>query len=306
MINFKKKNIRNIIIFLLTIAALFLALKGINAKEVSDAFKQLELKWIIIACLLNSLVVIVKAVRLWTLLKTSTGKGKVKDIIAILFSAYFYNIVFPARGGDVLGIYLFSKWENVSMAQGVGVLIADRIADGIALFFIIIPIFYAAIPQPNITRPFGIMLLIIVISYILSKYLEKRKGRTGKFGTGLSVLWKRKSFAPAIFASFLSWGFQILMLIILGLPLEIKKPWWWPIWFLAAVNISILILPSPGNVGSLEAGGTYALVGLGYPKHAALTFTVIYHIVLLIPILLIGGLISLLLVIKPQPLEENL
>lgn len=303
---FNRTTVRNIVILILTFLALFITLKGIDVKEVSLAIKSLKIKWIILACLLNALVIAVKAVRLWLLLKISTGKGKLIDIITILFSAYFYNTIFPARGGDVLGIYLFSKWENVSMAQGIGVLIADRIADGLALFFIIIPIFYLSIPQPHLTKPLGIMVLVVTISYLLSKYLEKRKGRTGKFGAGLSVLWKRKSFIPSISVSLISWGIQILMLIILGMPLNIKNPWWWSVWFLAAVNISILILPSPGNVGSLEAGGTYALTGLGYQKHTALTFTVVYHIVLMVPILLIGGIISLLLITKPQPLEENL
>src|SRR2546428_10293702 len=51
-------------------------------------------------------------------------------------------------------------------------------------------------------------------------------------------------------------------------------------------------VPSPGNGGSFEAGGTLALAASGVPKETALAFIFLYHLTQIVPGF-VGGVLVL-------------
>jgi uncharacterized membrane protein YbhN (UPF0104 family) len=59
---------------------------------------------------------------------------------------------------------------------------------------------------------------------------------------------------------------------------------------LTAFNIATTV-PSPGNAGSFEAGGTLALVAAGVDKETALAFIFLYHLTQVIPGFAAGALV---------------
>jgi uncharacterized membrane protein YbhN (UPF0104 family) len=62
---------------------------------------------------------------------------------------------------------------------------------------------------------------------------------------------------------------------------------------LTAFNIATAV-PSPGNAGSFEAGGTLALAAFGIDKGTALAFIFLYHLTQVVPGFL-GGILILVL-----------
>ncbi len=60
---------------------------------------------------------------------------------------------------------------------------------------------------------------------------------------------------------------------------------------LTAFNVATAV-PSPGNAGSFEAGGTLALTAFGIPKETALAFIFLYHLTQLVPGF-VGGVLVL-------------
>jgi uncharacterized membrane protein YbhN (UPF0104 family) len=49
-----------------------------------------------------------------------------------------------------------------------------------------------------------------------------------------------------------------------------------------------MIVPTPGAVGTVEAGGTAALAFFGFDQSKALAFMIVYHFTQLIPVLIAG------------------
>src|SRR5206468_11437145 len=62
---------------------------------------------------------------------------------------------------------------------------------------------------------------------------------------------------------------------------------------LTAFNVATAV-PSPGNAGSFEAGGTLALIAFGVPKEPALAFIFLYHLTQVVPGF-VGGVLVLVL-----------
>jgi uncharacterized membrane protein YbhN (UPF0104 family) len=62
---------------------------------------------------------------------------------------------------------------------------------------------------------------------------------------------------------------------------------------LTAFNVATAV-PSPGNAGSFEAGGTLALIAFGIPKETALAFIFLYHLTQVVPGF-VGGVLVLAL-----------
>jgi len=60
---------------------------------------------------------------------------------------------------------------------------------------------------------------------------------------------------------------------------------------LTAFNVATAV-PSPGNAGSFEAGGTLALAAFGIPKETALAFIFLYHLTQVLPGF-VGGILVL-------------
>ena len=62
---------------------------------------------------------------------------------------------------------------------------------------------------------------------------------------------------------------------------------------LTAFNVATAV-PSPGNAGSFEAGGTLALAAFGVPKETALAFIFLYHLTQVVPGF-VGGVLVLVM-----------
>ena len=61
-----------------------------------------------------------------------------------------------------------------------------------------------------------------------------------------------------------------------------------------AMRLVATAVPSPGNAGSFEAGGTLALIAFGIPKETALAFMFLYHLTQVVPGF-VGGVLVLVL-----------
>ena len=99
---------------------------------------------------------------------------------------------------------------------------------------------------------------------------------------------------PSTWLKALAWTIlgDVVDLLMIGLCLSATGIPLMPMdWFvvLAAINVAIL-LPSPGNIGTLEAGAVLALGAMGIARGPALAFALVYHAAHLLPVLVAGAL----------------
>src|SRR5256712_6198475 len=93
--------------------------------------------------------------------------------------------------------------------------------------------------------------------------------------------WKRLLLVETVIAP-LPWLWETFVIAIAGHALGLDLSAMQAFAALTAFNVATAV-PSPGNAGSFEAGGTLALIAFGIPKEAALAFIFLYHLTPIIP-----------------------
>ena len=102
--------------------------------------------------------------------------------------------------------------------------------------------------------------------------------------------WKRLLAVETLIAP-LPWLWETLVIALAGHALGLDLSPMQAFAALTAFNVATAV-PSPGNAGSFEAGGTLALVASGVDKETALAFIFLYHLTQVVPGF-IGGLLVL-------------
>jgi uncharacterized protein (TIRG00374 family) len=70
--------------------------------------------------------------------------------------------------------------------------------------------------------------------------------------------------------------------------LGIVVPWATPALVLLGANLAIAVPSTPGQLGALEAGVVAVLAIVHVPPEQALAFALVYHVMQLLPIVLVG------------------
>jgi uncharacterized membrane protein YbhN (UPF0104 family) len=101
--------------------------------------------------------------------------------------------------------------------------------------------------------------------------------------------WKRLLLLETVVAP-LPWLWETLLIAIAARSLGVELTAMQAFATLTAFNLATVV-PSPGNMGSFEAGGAMALVHFGVARPAALAFMVLYHLTQVVPGVLLGGVL---------------
>ena len=104
--------------------------------------------------------------------------------------------------------------------------------------------------------------------------------------------WKRLLVVETLIAP-LPWLWETLVIVVAGHALGLALTPMQAFAVLTAFNVATAV-PSPGNAGSFEAGGTLALIAFGVPKETALAFIFLYHLTQVVPGF-VGGVLVLVL-----------
>lgn len=289
-----KNWVPRVFILLVVGAALYISFKGTDLKGIKGSLKEIRISSFIFSLFLNTFVICIKAGRLTILIRGIEKGIKYKEILPVLFISYFYNTIFPFRGGDVLGIIILSRLKYLSKANLLGVLLVDKFIDGFIFLSFTLPILYSVLPFSSFLRGiFFLFLIFIIISLTVLILRNKKEGVLKKFGEGINTIFEGRRASFAVLTTIFSWLLQISIVYLLIFDFGDLPKWWTGIWFLLVVNLSILVVQSPGNIGTMEAGGTYSLMLLGYSREVSLSFTLLYHAVNLLPVIILGGIISI-------------
>lgn len=224
------------------------------------------------------------------------------------------NVFFPARAGEVLKCLLLTqpkKEGKVTPLSVAGVLVADRVVDISTLSLMAIAT--RAYIQPPIQQWLrGLHVpwywVAIVLTFVLALSLwffffresTRRARRWGReFRSGLHCLGRPKWLAIAMVLAALSWGGELVSLIVLcstqGFSLTLGNS----VFVLIAISLVASMPVSFGNIGPYEAAGALVLVSLGLNYETALAVATVHHLVQLAAIAT-WTLIALLLRERPK------
>jgi glycosyltransferase 2 family protein len=213
---------------------------------------------------------------------------------------FFFNVLLPARGGDLLRVQYLGKRTGVSRAKLLGTEIVDFWSDkwGWVAAFPVVCLF--GTPPAWLFRALLLIGFAVVSVGALLALMGSglwRGARTPRFvhnlRDGFAVNhWKRLLLVETVIAP-LPWLWETLIIALAGRALGLELSPMQAFAALTAFNVATAV-PSPGNAGSFEAGGTLALAAFGIPKETALAFIFLYHLTQVVPGF-VGGLLVLTL-----------
>ncbi len=211
---------------------------------------------------------------------------------------FTFNVLLPARGGDLLRVQYLGKRTGISRAKLLGTEIVDFWSDKwgwVASF----PLVCLLGSPPSwlfraVTLMGGLVLGVGLLLFLMASGLLRRGPRwlTNLRDGFAANHWKRLLVVETVIAP-LPWLWETFVIAIAGHALGLELTPMQAFAALTAFNIATTV-PSPGNAGSFEAGGTLALIAFGIPKETALAFIFLYHLTQVVPGF-VGGVLVLVL-----------
>jgi glycosyltransferase 2 family protein len=253
--------------------------------------------WLVIGCVASSFVVIAfQSVRwcavMWPLLRLTYGQAYRAQLVGFMF-----NALLPARGGDLLRVQYLGRRTGKSRATILGTEVVDRWLDWWGWIPTFLVLCVVSHPPFWLFKALGIFGSVL-IGWALVMLFLTRRGFNPAGGTRFARIWTALKTGVTAFRSPRIWGIALL----LG-PL----PWLWEslaisvaagafgihISWLMAFSVLIgfnlaMVVPSPGSVGTLEAGGVAAMVFFHIDQSRALAFQLVYHLTQLLPGIVTG------------------
>jgi len=329
MLKMLKKYMSKIIIgSFISAICIYLLVKIVdNFDETISSLNSISIRYITIGVGIYFLSLFLRTLR-WKILLESRIKIDYKSLYKVIVAGYMFNNILPARLGEIARIYHLNLIKNVNKSFALGTVLSERITDVLALMiFLIIGFIYipndvvanlATNSETSITIIYTsvIFLLILILIFILliitgfwkyilavlTKLFEKLT--FGKFNSLLLV----ESFTRGVFSiksydlfkiitlAIGLWAIEFSMFFFIALQfnMDIDNLFIAILFFGILSNLAGIIPSTSGGWGPFELVGTITLTSFGVSSGVAMAFTILVHLILWLPISIIGILIFLI------------
>lgn len=258
------------------------------------ALRGARLELIALAGALNFVHILCKSERWRVMLAPAKQLGRARLYYYLLVS-YAASALLPARAGEVLRIYLPAKRDQVPAATSIGVVLGEKVFDAAGLLLVVAPLpLVLKLPRwasisLGLAGAGGAVAMALLLVFVWRARTRVTPGsRWARLQAGLAGVLE-----PRIFALTLGWSVAAVLVdaseiwLILR-ALAVSAPWAGPALILLTVNLALLVPAGPAHLGAFEAGAVAALKVLGVPLEPALAFALVYHLMQVVPVLLVG------------------
>jgi hypothetical protein len=290
---------------LIAVAVLgFLTLRRIQWQGLAQAIRTADVRWLLLAAVLNIGVIGLGSVRWLALLRPLSRRTRWRDAFEALAVGFAVSMLVPARGGEVARIELLHQRTALPKSQILGTVGLDQLVNALGLM-----VGLAALPWlggvPGWMGP-GAILAPVLFAVAVAGLIMIRPTAPGSVGavTGSGATgWRRLmsrvregmtaarhpwAISGSVAASLSAWLLELVVLRCSLQALGIELPLSASVVVLMAVNVMLAFPMTPANLGTLEIGATLGLLGFGVPKEQALAFALCYHALQALPTAILG------------------
>ncbi len=298
---------------IISIIFVVIAFRGLQPGAFMDSLATVNLPLLGVAALSYFAAVTVIAWR-WQFLLRAFQHVPLSTLTRIVAIGYMGNNAYPLRAGEALRIGLLSRDYDVPVAQAATTVAVERVFDGLVMLsFVLGGLLLVDVQSPQINLVasvaaplFGVALLLFIVLAAfpnilaglverISQLLPERIGEillslSDDILSGLAGLRSPLHLLGAVITSFATWAIEAgvywLVLVAFDLPLG------YPVALLVVgtVNLAGLIPASPGQIGVYEFFASSVLMGVGIAQDTALAYAIVVHIVIWLPVTLVGFL----------------
>lgn len=296
---------------LLSIILLMWVLKDCNFAEIWRTLKEANFLYLIPIAALIVLDFSLRAVR-WSVLFENPRALKWKNLFVSMMIGYLANNILPARGGELIRIWILGKRENVPKSTVLATVMVEKVADllvillllAVMLLFFPLPVWLQGVGVVAggcctltilliyFRRINGLRLLVRILRLLkfLPAHMVKILRNIGKaFVGGVSGIFSGKNSLSFVIYTALIWLCEVLITWLLAQSFHLPLSFLESLFLIVVIGISAIIPSSPGAIGTFEFFGINTLSMLGIKGSAAQAFVFIYHMVNLLSTSFIGA-----------------
>jgi len=308
-----KKLLLKTLPWFVTIAALYIAFKGVDWAALFSHLREASLVLILSALLLTVASYLMRS-RRWQFL-FPTHSIDFWSSARVLTLGFFMNNILPARAGEFVRAHLGSKATGKTRTLVLATIASERLVDGLTLSVMFL-IFALGMGDPNTSKNLlyvaylfvAATLSVIAILIFHEKIIaiahsiaQRRNSSAASFMAsraeaflhGLTPLYSPKKLPVLLFWSIVIWCIELAVYVVIqnayGANLSLHAC----VLFMVAVNFSSLIPAAPGGIGVIEAVASAVLISLGVEKEHALSMVLTQHAIQYLVVGIPGAIIML-------------
>ena len=295
---------------MVSLSLLYFLTRDLQYEEIRSSFRRAD--WSLAGLALISVIVntLAKAIR-WKVLLGSSGRiVSFLRLLGALIVGQMLNLLFPARLGDLGRSYSVGT-HGPGVLFTLGTVMLEKLVDMLTYSLISIAVLFL-IPLPAFVQgPARLLVLITgVIVFAGTGLMYSRpalRSMTGRLlerlperlqaqlaarlrsvAASLSILKRRRDLAGLAFWTVLIWGTAILNNHLMLLALGIDVPITASLLLLVVLQAGISVSTVPASIGIFEYLCVVALSLFNVDQAQALSFGVLLHAVVMLPIALAG------------------
>lgn len=307
----RKQRIFVLIGLIISAVFLVLAFRNLNLQAAIDSLRTANLPLILFAAAWFFVGRAFLAVR-WQYLLRGIRPVPLRELYKLTCIGYMGNNVYPLRAGEILRIYLLQRSGQIPLAQGAVITVAERTFDGLTMLsFIVVSLKLLNLPGEelnaiiNIGAPVFLLALVVflllaakpnwfrAVAEALSRPLPARLrqlalGITDQILASLQGLRTPGLLLGAVLFSYISWLAEASVYWLVGMAMGVDTGFLGMVLVVGVVNLAGLIPASPGQLGVFEFFVTLILTTLGVDNDLALTYALVVHVVIWLPVTVAG------------------
>lgn len=296
----------------LAVSTLFLALLfwQVDRDELNTALHEVNPAWLVAAFAVELGALWFRAHR-WRLILDSAIRISTRDAFSVVIIGYAANNLLPVRAGELVRAQLLHDSHGASRLGTLGTIVVERIFDGLILALFLAGTIAIAggsdflrVVAALMTAAFVLGTIVLALLALEAEGSDRWTGRLlriapgsirvrgsvwlASFVAGLRGLRGARAWSMVILTTTVSWGLEAAAywLVGIGFGLDLDFPLYLAV--CGAANLAIAAPSTAGGVGPFEFFAQKALTAFGVGTAAATVYALVLHMLLLIPVVLLG------------------
>lgn len=292
----------------------WLVFRHLDWQDSWQAMSEADPFWLLFGACLLAGGYSLRIVRWWLMLRSMAPGLHLAACPGPFLSSIALNNVLPFRAGDVLRTFGFRQQLGLPAAQVLGTMVLERLFDLTALllvFFLgLVGVAAEHVPDTLVTAvywaaggSFGMIVLLLFLPLPVGRLAQRLAvtaaargfGLAGRMGTGAAQFFSSLSLmrSPLLTAQLLllslgAWFMEGAMFASVAQALSISNAGAGSWFALATGNLGTLIPSTPGHVGTFDYFTMLGLMAYQVPSSTAALFALVVHLILWLPLTLIG------------------
>ncbi|MDQ2889098.1 MAG: flippase-like domain-containing protein [Gemmatimonadota bacterium] len=262
------------------------------------------------ALVANLITLVARGVRWWILLR-AVGAPSLPLAMRATFAGAGLNNVLIANGGDAARIVFVTRSSGVSSSRVLATAALDRLFDPIGFVIMLVagllmftlPPEFARLRWPAVATLAAIAIALVWMARTAPEPQPERvperralprdwRGRTrawfGDFGGSIRELATTARIIPMLLLTIVAWLGQLATFAYAASAADMRLPIQGSLAGLLAVNVSLIIRATPGNVGFFQFAYALAVAPFGVLEANAVGVAVLIQALQIIPTTIIG------------------